>query len=350
MDEEKNPESQKSGIPEEPTGIPEEPTGIPEEPTGIPGELTGIPGELTGIPGELTEEDAIGGSVATGRSLWREYWRVVLYALGIALFLKIFFIEAYGIPTPSMERTLLVGDYLFVNKFVYGFRTPRAIPLTAIRIPHVELLPGYSSPQRGDVIVFEYPGNPAALRQPNVLNYVKRCIALPGDTVELAGKHVIVNGARQDDPSTASFSSHTLPSGDFELNVYPKGSGYNRDWWGPMVVPYEGMEVELTLDNIDSWRLFIEREGHSVRFSTDGSIQVDGNTDNIYSVEKDYYFFLGDSRDNSEDSRYWGFVSKDLIIGKAMFIYWSWNSDLTVTQLFDLMASIRWDRVFSLVR
>ena len=292
------------------------------------------------------DEDETNGS---SRGFVREYGRIVLIALLVALFLKIFFVEAFGIPTPSMERTLLVGDFLFVNKFVYGIRTPRTIPLTAIRIPHLQFLPGYSSPDRGDVIVFEYPGSPSALRQPNVLNYVKRCIGLPGDTVELAGKRVFVNGMRQDNPESVTFSAFTMQQGDFEADVYPKGMNYNRDWWGPMVVPYHGMEIELTLDNIDQWRLFIEREGHSLRFTAEGAIQVDGTNSSTYVVESNYFFMLGDARDNSEDSRYWGFVPQENIIGRVMLIYWSWDSAIPFSSPFELLGSIRWERLFSLV-
>ncbi|MBR9974800.1 MAG: signal peptidase I, partial [Bacteroidetes bacterium] len=187
---------------------------------------------------------------APRRGLFGEYGRIVLYALFIALFIKVFFIEAFGIPTPSMRETLLVGDYLFVNKFIYGLRTPRAIPLTGIRIPHVQILPGLASVQRGDVVVFEFPGGGGMIEQPSVMNYVKRCVALPGDTVELAGKRLYVNGERRAHPSTARADSRALGRGDFDISIYPKGASFNRDWWGPMVVPFDGMEIELTLENV----------------------------------------------------------------------------------------------------
>lgn len=290
------------------------------------------------------------GTDAPRKNPLREYWRVLLFALFIALFLKVFFIEAFGIPTPSMTSTLLPGDFLFVNKFIYGIRSPRTIPLTSIRLPHATIVPGYSSPERGDVIVFEFPGERASLEQPNVLNYVKRCIGLPGDTVELAGKRVLVNGERLEDPVTARFHPHVMGQGDFDAYIYPKASGFNRDWWGPMVVPYSGMEIDLTLENIDHWRLFIEREGHAVRFTAEGAIQVDGNEENSYIVERDYFFVLGDSRDDSQDSRYWGFVPEQNIIGKAMLIYWSWDAYIPLSSPFELFGSVRWDRVFSIVR
>ncbi len=299
---------------------------------------------------DVSAQDNADSPAAPRRGLFGEYGRVLLFALLIALILKVFFIEAFGIPTPSMTSTLLPGDFLFVNKFVYGLRSPRTVPLTSIRIPHRSIIPGYASPERGDVIVFEYPGDHASLEQPNVLNYVKRCIGLPGDTVELAGKRVMVNGQRLDDPSTATFTSHIMGHGDFDAYIYPKASGFNRDWWGPMVVPFSGMEIELTLDNIDHWRLFIEREGHAVRFTAEGAIQVDGNEENAYRVERDYYFVLGDNRDDSQDSRYWGFVPEQNIIGKAMLIYWSWDPRIPLSSPFELFGSVRWDRVFSIVR
>lgn len=301
--------------------------------------------EQSATEADVPEAISLGG----GRRLIREYGRVVLVALVIALFLKVFFLEAFGIPSPSMRDTLLVGDFLFVNKFIYGIRTPRAIPLTGIRIPHTKLLPGYASPDRGDVIVFEFPGDRASIEQPNVLNYVKRCIALPGDTIELAGKRVFINGERQNEPVTVLLSSIIMHQADFDAHIYPKGTTFNRDWWGPIVVPYRGMEIELTLENIDQWRLFIEREGHAVRFTAEGAIQVNGNDENTYLVENDYYFVLGDNRDNSEDSRYWGFVPERNVIGKAMLIYWSWDSRIPLTSPGSLFGSIRWERVFSII-
>jgi signal peptidase I len=317
--------------------------GAAEEPA-----FDGTPeGTVGGVP-EATDGGAPEAEQSR-RGFFREYGRVVIYALFIALFLKVFVIEAFGIPTPSMRGTLMVGDFLFVNKFIYGLRTPRAIPLTGIRIPHMKILPGYASPQRGDVVVFEFPGDGGTLEQPHVMNYVKRCIGLPGDTVELAGKRLYVNGERVALPRTAVTGSRTLGRGDFDIAIYPKGASFNRDWWGPMVVPFEGMEIELTLENIDSWRLFIEREGHSVRFTAEGDIQVDGNDANAYVVEKDYYFMLGDNRDNSEDSRYWGFVPENNIIGAPMMIYWSWDSHIPFSRPFALFGSIRWNRIFSVV-
>jgi len=299
------------------------------------------------IPDALQNAEQEKGSAHTLKL--NEFTRILFYALMIAVVLKVFLVEAYGIPTPSMENTLLVGDYLFVNKFVYGITSPRTIPLTGIRIPHVKVFPGYSSLTRGDVVVFEFPGGNSAVEQPSVINYVKRCIGLPRDTVEIAGKHVLVNGARLGDPETVVFDSYQLRKNEVEHGIFPKGLPFNKDWWGPIVVPYDGMKIHLTLDNIDQWRLFIEREGHTLRFTIDGFIEIDGKIGTEYTIENDYFFVMGDNRDRSEDSRYWGFVPEQNIIGKAMLVYWSWDTTIPFSQPLHLLHSIRWGRFFSLV-
>jgi signal peptidase I len=280
---------------------------------------------------------------------FREISRILVYAVLLAVFTKVFFVEAFGIPTPSMERTLLVGDYLLVNKFVYGLSSPRTVPLTGIRIPHTRLLPGYASVQRGDVVVFEFNGGTTAEEQPSVIHYVKRCVGLPGDTVEIAGKRLYINGIRQEAPEGASYDSYMMQKGEIEEGIFPRGMPYNKDWWGPFVVPFEGMEVDLTLANIDQWRLFIEREGHTLRFTTDGLIEIDGKVNAHYTVGRNYYFAMGDNRDNSEDSRYWGCVPESNIIGKAMFLYWSWDASIPLSRAFELLGSIRWSRIFSII-
>jgi len=283
-------------------------------------------------------------AAAPRKGRFRQFIRVLLIAFFIALVLKTFIVEAYRIPTPSMEQTLKMGDFLFVNKVVYGVHSPRNIPLTSIPLPNIQILPALASPKRGDVIVFEYPGMTTAVETPDVRFYIKRCIGLPGDTVEIAAKRVYVNGMRQRDPGTARFETFTLDRNEIERAIYPKGKPWNRDWWGPLVVPFEGMRVELTLENLDHWRLFIEREGHSIRFTTDGKIELDGKVGNIYTVENVFYFVMGDNRDISDDSRYWGFVPVANIIGRASFIYWSW--DTGGGESGNAIPSVRWSRIF----
>ncbi|MEK7329392.1 MAG: signal peptidase I [Candidatus Eisenbacteria bacterium] len=199
------------------------------------------------------------------RSIVREYVEAALWALIITLFLRAFVIQAFRIPSESMKDTLLVGDFLFVNKFEYG---PK-MPFTHLR------LPGLRQPKRGDVIVFQFPQDPSK-------DFIKRCVATGGETVEIKNKQVAVNGRALNEPYTI----HTDPS------VKPAGYEY-RDNYGPYTVP----PGEL--------------------------------------------FMMGDNRDNSNDSRYWGTLEMDLVKGRAMFLYWSWDGERNWP---------RWNRILRMIR
>ncbi len=185
------------------------------------------------------------------KSLLHEYTEAILLALLLTFVLRSFVIQAFRIPTGSMEDTLLVGDFLFVNKFLYGAK----IPFTDIRLPAIR------PPQPGDIIVFRYPRDPGK-------DFIKRCIAVEGQVVEIKDKQVFVDGVLRDEPYTK-----------FTDQRVKRGTNDPRDNFGPERVP----------------------PGH--------------------------LFMMGDNRDNSSDSRYWGFLDRDLIKGKAMFIYWSWNPE-----------------------
>jgi len=198
------------------------------------------------------------------RSVLREYVEAALWALVLTLFLRAFVIQAFRIPSASMQDTLLIGDFLFVNKFEYG---PR-IPFTHIR------LPGLRAPRRGDVIVFQFPQDPTK-------DFIKRCVATGGETLEVRNKQVYVDGK----PLRESYAIHSDPS------VRPAGYDY-RDYFGPV------------------------------------------------TVAKGQMFMMGDNRDNSNDSRYWGQLEMDLVKGRAMFIYWSWDGERNWP---------RWNRIFQLI-
>jgi len=187
----------------------------------------------------------------TGKGLVFEYGEVFVTALIFALIIRALVIQAFTIPSGSMKQTLLVGDYVLVNKFVYG---PR-IPFTDKRFFKLK------DPQRGDIIVFKYPRD-------HDRDFIKRVIGTPGDTVEVINKIVYVNGHRLED----SFAQYT------ENTLYP-AQALPRDNFGPITVP------------------------------------------------PNKYFAMGDNRDHSEDSRYWGFVDRSEILGKAFIIYWSANED-----------------------
>lgn len=195
------------------------------------------------------------------KSTLREYAEAIIVAVALTLVIRTFVIQAFRIPTGSMEDTLLVGDFLFVNKFLFG----APIPFTDARTPEVR------DPERGDILVFRFPKDPSR-------DFIKRVIGLPGDTIEIRDKTVYVNGTATREPYVKFLNRQILPREYQNNNIYPSGAG-NKDNYGPYVVP----------------------AGH--------------------------YFMMGDNRDNSEDSRFWGPLDKRLIKGKALFIYWSWNKD-----------------------
>jgi len=195
------------------------------------------------------------------RSTLREYVEASLWALVLTLFLRAFVIQAFRIPSESMLDTLLVGDFLFVNKFEYG---PK-IPFTHIR------LPGLRQPRRGDVIVFQFPQNPSQ-------DFIKRCIGTGGQTIEIHDKRVSIDGT----PLVEPYAVHKDPT------LRPAGYDY-RDNYGP------------------------------------------------FTINAGEMFMMGDNRDNSNDSRYWGTLKMDLVKGRAMFLYWSWDKEKNWP---------RWNRIF----
>ena len=280
----------------------------------------------------------------------REYTETVGVTILAALFLKVFVVEAYSIPTASMENTLLAGDFVLVNKFVYGVKTPRSIPFTGIGIPQLSL-PGLTKPKSGDVVVFEFPGNVAELRGHGGENFVKRCIAGPGDTVTIRDKAVFVNGREMPLPREARFEGAALfPKGFRDHRIFPRGSAFNEDNYGPLVVPREGSDAPLETGSLEQYRELIERDGHSVGVDDRGRVLIDGIASTTYRVTKDYYFMMGDNRDNSLDSRFWGFVPSDHIIGKAMIVYWSWDASSTPSGITHRLSSIRWNRIGTLIK
>ncbi|MEX2116059.1 MAG: signal peptidase I [Bacteroidota bacterium] len=280
-----------------------------------------------------------------------EYAKTVLATLLVAILIKVFVVEAFRIPSGSMENTLQVGDFLLVNKLAYGIRTPRMIPLTTISLP-VSAFSFSSSVRRGDVIVFEFPGiQRDAEGGMNDVNYIKRCIGLPGDTVAIRQSRVFVNGREM------LFSRNVKVNGSDGyaawqrgIRLNPPGRGYTENEYGPVVVPRRGDVISLKRATFDEWEEFIEREGRTPRIAADGTVTIDGAVSASYTVERDYYFMLGDNRSNSLDSRFWGFVPRENLVGEALLVYWSWDSDLSFLSLWDKLGSIRWERIGTLVR
>lgn len=269
----------------------------------------------------------------------------------VLFFVTASFIQGSLVPTPSMEGTIMTGDRVMVNKLAYDLTTPRNIPFTDVELPHTRLIK-WGSPRKGDIVVFTFPGNRDEIKYDKVESWVKRCVAEPGDTLEVVNKVVFVNGKQLPIPANVRYAnSQTKPKSVIETDIFPKGSGYNSDNYGPVVVPKKNDVIDLSMDNIEKWRTFINREFEKdVVEVNNGKIYIDGKETKQYIVKDDYYFMMGDNRDNSYDCRYWGFVPRRNVIGTPMFVYFSWNSDIPFSDMFELIKSIRLDRICKLVR
>jgi signal peptidase I len=281
----------------------------------------------------------------------REYFDALLWAAGVAFLIKIFLFEAYRIPTGSMENTLLVGDFLLVTKFTYGATTPRNIPFTNVRLPYIKL-PGFKSPKLGDIIVFDFPGERDEPESAEVLNYIKRCVGLPGDTIHIVNRVLYNNGNVFPNPPYSKFIGSPLPPEIANPRIFPKGSGFNEDNYGPIVIPFKGYKIQIDSNSFEKWRMFIIREGHKIEKTADKKILVDGKElpNNEYTSERDYLFMMGDNRNNSLDSRFWGFMPTENIVGEAFMIYWSWDPSIAFADFFKLIGSVKWDRIGKLIR
>ncbi|PKL81530.1 MAG: signal peptidase I [Ignavibacteriae bacterium HGW-Ignavibacteriae-3] len=289
-------------------------------------------------------------AIKTSKQKFLEFWKNLLFAAVAAFIIKTFLIETSRVPTGSMEKTIWVGDFLFVNKFVYGSSSPRNIPFTNITLPYFQM-PAIREPERGDIVVFEFPGDKDVLAPAEISNYVKRCIGIPGDTIMIIDKVVFVNGKEARRSSQIQYmNNYVTPSGVANPNIFPKGSNFNEDNFGPLSVPKKGEVINLSLANIEQWRTIIDREFGKRVVTVDGNqIMIEGKPVTFYILKQDYYFMMGDNRDDSLDSRFWGFVSRDKVIGEALMIYWSWDPSIPFSDFFNLLSTVRINRIAKLV-
>jgi signal peptidase I len=286
-----------------------------------------------------------------------EFLKQLFYAGIAALIIITFIIQNTRIPTGSMEDTILVGDFVLVNKFIYGASSPRFIPFTEVALPYFTL-PAFKEPKAKDIVVFEFPGDRDVLEPTEKgVNYVKRCIGTPGDTVEIINKVVFVNGKQFWIPPFIKYYRgqyanylKPIPKGIAEPRIFPKGMPWNEDNYGPLVVPKKGMKIPINIYNVEQWRNIIDREyGKRVVEVKNNSIVIDEIPVSSYTFKKDYYFMMGDNRDDSLDSRFWGFVPRDAVVGEAFITLFSWDRDIPFSQPVKLLASIRLDRVLKLL-
>ncbi|QKG51258.1 signal peptidase I [Hymenobacter sp. BRD67] len=365
------------------------------------------------------------------KSKSREWVDSLLFAVIAATLIRWATFEAYVIPSPSMEHSLLVGDYLFVSKLHYGPITPQTplqVPLTHQTVPvfgfksYSDLIqlptyrfPGFSSIKRNDVVVFHVPHEqqyPADLRT----NYIKRCIAIAGDTIEIRNGQVFLNGkpgAIGGQPQTDYFMEVETPNDEVRQALHDQGvvdytkpdgipvagtleetgklgyiiscqtsvaeyfrkqpyvksltvysplrqplfpdaadypvsgamSAVQRKWqldsFGPLPVPKKGQTIALTPANAAIYYKIVSQYEHNQGISwKDGMIQQNGQPLTSYTIKQNYYWMMGDNRHNSEDSRFWGFVPEDHVVGKAVLIW------LSLDPFGDLAHKVRWNRLF----
>ena len=380
------------------------------------------------------------------KSAFREWIDSVVFAVVAATLIRFFFFEAYTIPTPSMEGSLMVGDFLFVSKMHYGVRTPKTplqMPLTHQKIWGTDLpsystlldlpikrLPGFSEVKQGDAVVFNVPNYlpdgdaPVDLRT----YYIKRCIGIPGNTLEIRDTQVYINGKPMENPARMQheyllkvkeplnaefFDKYDITNGmdatgqsnfnwqevqltsqdssvvglhDYVVNTYssnieefkklksfvgveilkaPKGTPdgedsmtkddastamfgrsyvWNKDNYGPLLIPKEGSTIQLDSMNVDKYKYVIKYYEGNKNVIIDGyTISVDGKIIRSYTFKQDYYFMMGDNRHHSADSRYWGFVPADHVVGKAVFVWMSLDPNKS------WFSKIRWSRLFRFV-
>jgi len=348
--------------------------------------------------------DAASGKSVPQKGKMREWLDAMVFAVVVMVILRTLFFDLFRIPTPSMEKNLLVGDYLFVSKVHYGTRTPMTIgiPFTSIYLkgltfPHFRF-PGFTSIQRGDAVVFNWPDDDVDVIERR-MHYIKRIMGLPGEAIQVINKQVSVDGEAiefmtgmqmywniyksdprvQLNPSTlrelgigdviqganqsvvqliateqAARTIEALPWVDsvepaiapnnsvYDAAMYPPGEGWTPDNYGPVTIPQEGMSVELTADSWKVYETVISRyEGHSTSRGSSGEFLVDGQVVTDYTFEQDYFFAMGDNRDNSEDSRFWGFVPMDHVVGKALLVYFSWDKDAMLPRFGRLLSVIQ---------
>lgn len=274
----------------------------------------------------------------------RLFAKIFLALLILALILKLFIIDAFKIPTASMKNTLLVGDFIIVNKAAYNITTPLQIPFWNKRLSRSNLI-STGKPEFNDVIAFEIPNNIYDPASDAYSVLIKRIIGMPGDTIEIKDQELYINNEKYRTPSYIKLNLNEIGFDAVKQELFP----YNKKWslenYGPIVIPGKGMKVELNPKNILQWQNAINSEFGKKVISVEGTvINLKGKAIREYTFEKDYYFVLGDNRKNSVDSRYFGYVPEDWIIGEAMFIYWS-QIPVQYSGISDFYSSIRFSRL-----
>ena len=310
-----------------------------------------------------------------------EWLDAIIFAVIVVTFINIFFFQAFKIPSSSMEKTLYTGDHLFVSKLTYGPRvpqTPLTVPFTHNVIFGKESystliqndyrrLKGLRNVRRGDIVVFGFPNGDTVLRKApsedyyslcrfygkqkvistlgpvvarpadKVDHYVKRCVAIPGDTLEIRDGLVWIDGVKQETYPGMQISRNLEKVQNDYREIFPFSPDYTwtRDEFGPLWIPEKGATVELTRENLPLYERIIRVYEHS---SVEEALAAGS-----YTFKQDYYFMMGDNRHNSLDSRYWGFVPEDHIVGRPVVIWLSTDEGKRFPK------NIRWGRFLKFV-
>ena len=356
-----------------------------------------------------------------------EWVSSIVFAIVAATLVHTYFMQPYTIPTSSLEKSLLVGDFLFVSKFHYGARTPMTViaapmvhdslPLmkakSYLKVPHLPYfrLPGFENIKRNEIVVFNWPVDTVRFfRDKSRIhidkpidkksNYVKRCVGIPGDSLEIREGYIYINGERTvlpdraltqymhkvetdgqqisaavlkrynvtegqplgdyyllnlTDENAAKLKSNPLvkrvtkllsPKGEYTESVFPHNSQYawSIDNYGPIYIPEAGKTVELNAKSLPFYKRIIEVYENNNLTTSGDEIFINGKLATTYTFKQDYYWMMGDNRHNSEDARYWGYVPFDHVVGKPVFIWFSWDSNGE-----GIAQKIRWERVFTTV-
>lgn len=355
-------------------------------------------------------------STKAKKSWLREWIDALVFAAIAATLIRTFLMEAFTIPTSSMEKSLLIGDFLFVSKVNYGPRIPNTpvafpfvhhtMPLTdstpsysrIIEWPYMRL-PGFQKIKNNDVVVFNYPmedWRPTDKKE----NYIKRCVGIAGDVLEVKEGILFVNGKQAEMPERMQWAYHVKTDGsdfnpkalksldiieggkasnmgDFRIPltkesaakiksfgnvqsvepmfekageyadyIFPHDSllKWNVDNYGPITIPAEGMTIQLDQKNIAIYRRSIEVYEKNKFELKEGKVYINGQPASSYTFKMNYYFMMGDNRHNSADSRFWGFVPEDHVVGKAVFVWLSLDQNEN-----NIFKKIRWSRMFRFI-
>lgn len=272
--------------------------------------------------------------------------KTIIFALLFVMLMHSLILASFIVPTGSMENTVMTGDFLLVHK-LFGPSTPQVIPIFNIPLPY-KILPSISEPERGDVIVFVFPGMRDELKSNEFQYYLKRCVAIPGDTVEIINNKLYVNHKEQPlaKNGIVNYSNSIRDPRDISY-TFPRGLNYSYNNYGPIRVPKKGDIIQLNALNYIQWETFILREGHEIS-KLGNIIKIDNKEANKYTVEKDYYFGMGDNRDHSLDSRYWGFIPREHILGSPVICWLSWEMHDEYGNEYSFLkklTKIRWNRI-----